>query len=453
MIHIQKFQIYLARYFFILFLSAFLWFAMIYDSMAEEQGYTLQECIQTALAQNPDIEMAEQDIAVADARKDIARGERWPSLSLRSTYSHFLNPQRLKMINKPNESSLFSEDIWNGNFNLSLPLFTGGRIIQSIKAEELLHLSSEKRLARTRQELVFNVSSVFYDILAQRKVIDSLQFSQQVLEEHMQRINQLIQAERAAKVDLLRTKVQLVNVKQNRISEENKLDIEQQVLVNLMGIENASDPLIIDGELKEEPFSANQESTLGLAYENRSDLEADRAEYQAQAHRVKASAAEQWPTLSLISSYGGMWGIDPAYRQPGASSLEDEGFIGFSVEMPIFTGGRIQAKVREEQAKQNALQEKIRRRRLQIKLEVETAMKTVHSDYQRVLATKTAIDQANESFRIEQEKYTLGKGTITDVLDAQSALHESESNYYRALADLNIAHVQLDLAMGESLWP
>ncbi len=441
------------RYFFILFLNAFLWLALIFDSIAEEQRYTLQECIQTALAQNPDIEMAEQDIAVADARKDIARGERWPSLSLRSTYSHFLNPQRLKMINKPNESSLFSEDIWNGNFNLSLPLFTGGRIIHSIKAVELLYLSSEKRLARTRQELVFNVSSVFYDILAQRKVIDSLQFSQQVLEEHEQRIDQLIQAERAAKVDLLRTQVQLVNVKQNRISEENKLDIKLRILANLMGVENASEPLEIEGELKEKPFTAIKNSALNLAYENRTDLKADRAEYQAQANRVKASAAEQWPTLSLISSYGGMWGIDPAYRQSGASSLEDEGFIGFSIEMPLFTGGRIQAKVREEHAKQKALQEKVRKRRLQIELEVYTAIETIRSDYQRVLATKTAIAQANESFRIEQEKYTVGKGTITDVLDAQSALFESESNYYRALADLNIAHVQLELAMGESLWP
>ncbi len=424
---------------------------MIDDSMAEEQGYTLQECIKTALAQNPDIAMAEQDVAAADARKDIARGERWPSLSMRNTYSHSLDLQRLTMIRRPNESSVFSEDSWKGDILFSLPLYTGGRIIHSIRAAELLRQSSEKRLVRTRQELVFNISSVFYDILSQRKVIDSLQFSQQVLEEHVLRINQLIQAERAAKVDLLRTQVQLADVIQIRIHEENKLEIQQQVLANLMGIEDATEPLKIDGELKEEPFSTDRESTLDLAYENRSDLEADRAEYQAQTNRVRANAAEHWPTLSLFGSYGGLWGIDPDYRQPGAATLEDTGMIGISVEFPLFVGGRIQAKVREEKAKQALFQEKVRKRRLQIKLEIETSIKTIQSNYQRVLATKTAIDQANESFRIEQEKYNAGKGTIIDVLDAQSALRESESNYYRALADLNIAHAQVQLAMGKSL--
>ena len=440
-----------ARYVFLtVFCFPFLTVAMP-DSMAEDKGFTLQDCIQIAQEQNPDIAIEEQNIEVAGAQEDFARGERWPALTLKSTYSHSLDTQRLTTIRQPDEPSVFSEDIWKGDILLSLPLFTGGRIIHSIRAAELLHLSSEKRLTRTSQEIVFNISSVFYDILAQRKVIDSLQFSQQVLEEHVQRINQLIRAERAAKVDLLRTQVQLADVIQNRISEANKLDIQHQVLANLMGIDNATDPLEIDGELKEEPFSTDQESTLDLAYEKRSDLQADQAEYQAQTNRVQASAAEQWPTLSLFGSYGGLWGIDPEYRQPGGATLEDVGMIGISVEMPLFVGGRIQAKVREEQAKQKALQEKVRKRRLQINLEVETAIKTIRSNYQRVLTTKTAIDQAKESFRIEQKKYEAGKGTITDVLDAQSAMLTAETNYYQALAEYNVSIAQYDLAIGESL--
>lgn len=439
------------RCFVISFLSTFLWLALISNSIADDSGYSLQQCVETALAQNPDVAMAEQSVIVADAQKDFAHGERWPSLSQRSTYSHSLDTQRLTMIRQPNEPSVFSEDIWKGDLILNLPLFTGGRIIHSIQAAELLHLSSEKRLARTRQELVFNVSSVFYDILAQRKVIDSLQFSQQVLEEHEQRINQLIQAKRAAKVDLLRTQVQLADVSQNRIREMNKLDIQRQVLTNLMGIENATSSIEIVGELKEKSFSPDSETSLALANEKRSDLLADQAEYRAQSNRVKASAAEQWPTLSLFGSYGGLWGIDPTYRQSGASSLEDAGMIGFSIEMPLFTGGRIQAKVREEKARQALFQEKVRKRRLQIDLEVETAIKTIQSNFQRVLMTKTAIAQAKESFRIEQEKYNAGKGTITDVLDAQSAMLTAETNYYQALAEYNISIAQYELAIGDSL--
>jgi outer membrane protein TolC len=85
---------------------------------------------------------------------------------------------------------------------------------------------------------------------------------------------------------------------------------------------------------------------------------------------------------------------------------------------------------------------------LQVRLDVETAILNIGSSAQRVEATGKAIDQAEESLRIEREKYDLGRGSITDVLDAQSALLDSQTNYYRALADYSTASAQLKLAVG-----
>jgi outer membrane protein TolC len=84
-------------------------------------------------------------------------------------------------------------------------------------------------------------------------------------------------------------------------------------------------------------------------------------------------------------------------------------------------------------------------------LDVETALLNVNSSWERIEAIKKAIEQAQESFRIERLKYDSGKGAIVDVLDAQSALLDSQTNYDRALADYNIALAQLRLAMGGEL--
>jgi outer membrane protein len=73
----------------------------------------------------------------------------------------------------------------------------------------------------------------------------------------------------------------------------------------------------------------------------------------------------------------------------------------------------------------------------------------VDSARKRVRATRKAIEQSKESFRIESEKYDLGKGSITDVLDAQSAMLDAETTNYRALADYDIALAQLGRATGE----
>jgi outer membrane protein TolC len=118
------------------------------------------------------------------------------------------------------------------------------------------------------------------------------------------------------------------------------------------------------------------------------------------------------------------------------------------VDIPIFEGGRIEARVRQESARLLAARERLRRLELQVQLDVETAVLNIGSSAQRVEATEKAIEQAKESLRIERQKYELGKGSITDVLDAQSALLDSQTNYYRALADYNTALAQYRLATG-----
>ena len=88
---------------------------------------------------------------------------------------------------------------------------------------------------------------------------------------------------------------------------------------------------------------------------------------------------------------------------------------------------------------------------LQIRLEVETAHGSLASALERLASTEKAIDLGAESLRIEQEKYALARGTAQDVLDAQSALLDAQTNRIRALAEANAAAAQLVLATGEKL--
>ena len=131
--------------------------------------------------------------------------------------------------------------------------------------------------------------------------------------------------------------------------------------------------------------------------------------------------------------------------------MEDVGQIGVMAEIPIFQGGQIQARIRREQAKLSAARQRLRKLGLQIQLEVKTALLNIQSAYERVQTTRTAVDQATESLRIEREKYDQGKGSITDVLDAQASLLLTQTSYYRALAACNVALAQHRLAIGEPL--
>ena len=113
--------------------------------------------------------------------------------------------------------------------------------------------------------------------------------------------------------------------------------------------------------------------------------------------------------------------------------------------------GPVGARVEEALAKRRGAQDRLRKLELQIRFEVETAVSEIASALERIQTAETAVGQAEESFRIMKEKYELGKGTMTDVLDAQSALVTAETSQTRALADLAIAYARLKLAVGDMM--
>ncbi|HPC96382.1 MAG TPA: TolC family protein [Sedimentisphaerales bacterium] len=422
------------------------------DRRPAEGPLTLSEAIRVALANNPELAATGYEVDAARARQDAAAGQRLPSLHAVAGFNRYLDDQRLLPVRENGELGVFSRDIFGGDLVVRMPLYTGGRLTREVEAAELLRQAAEHRLARSRQELVFNVSSVFYSILAQGKVIESLEFSQKALNEHLKQVDNLIASERAARVDRLRTEVRLADLQQRLVREKNVLKIQGLVLTNLLGLPEDSPPVSVAGQLASE-WSPTQpwEASLDDAYLQREDYLAAKATLEAQAKVVDAARAGHLPTVSLVGSYGERWTPDASERPPGTSTSDAVGVVGVTAEIPLFEGGQIDARVRQEQARLSAARHRLRELKLQIRLDVETAVSNVQSAHERILATETAVTSADESLRTEREKYDIGRGSITDVLDAQSALLDSQTNYYQAMADYNTALAQVRLAVGKQM--
>jgi len=418
-----------------------------------ETSLSLEQCIQIALANNPDIAVRKGEVSQAEAQKEGSRGARWPTIRAAGAYNYYLDAQRLIPARENGEPGVFSRTITSAELLLFMPLFTGGQITNRIKASELLLAASENRLARTREELIFNVTSVFNAILGQQKVIGSLLFSIDVLKKQIGRIQDLISLQKGTKVDLLRTEVRLANLEQRLVQEKNTLLIQQRVLANLMGLKNSERPVTLVGELNFMPLKVEPEVLSPEVYKTRQDYLAAKAELEAQERRVDVARAGHWPTLSLRGSYGWRYAPSaiPTHIPSDASGMENPhyvGAVGLFVDIPLFEGGQTEARIRDELAKLWTQRERLRKLELQMQLEVETAAANVNSLQQRILTTEKSIEQAKESLEIEREKYEVGKSTITDVLDAQAALLEAQSIYYRTLADHETAKAQLRLAIG-----
>jgi outer membrane protein TolC len=373
------------------------------------------------------------------------------------------------------EPGLFSTGILSADLNLKMPLFTGGQIRSDITAAEFQVLAAQNRLARTWEELIFNISSAFYNILAQRKAVESLRFSRNAMVKQRERVQAMVSVDKAARVDVLRTEVRLADLEQRLVREQAVLDIQRRLLTTLLGVDLAAGPVQVQGELTLRGSAPDLNGALAMAFAERGDYRAALASLDAQAMKVNSARAARWPKLTLDGTFGmraatgiGDNGIVYTDRVnyntriartsqsgigghiwPYPDYVLPVGSVALVAEYPIFTGGKIASQIDEQEAKLASAQAALRKLALQIRLDVETALLNVSSTRQRADAMRKAIEQSKESYRIEEQKYEVGKGTITDVLDAQAAMLDAETNYYKVVADYNIAVAQLGLATGE----
>ncbi|MGE0086731.1 MAG: TolC family protein [Desulfococcaceae bacterium] len=400
---------------------------------------TLEQCIETALKNNPEAAAVQWDAEAADFRYNQAEAALLPSVSIEGGYNHFLDPQRLIAARYNGEPGDFDRDMFRTDIVVRMPVYTGGRITNEIAAADLLRKAEEHKLARTREEIVLNVSSVFYSILGYGRVIESLEFSIQVLEEHLKRVSQLLAAQKASRLDYLKTEVRLADLRQSLVNQKNTLAVQKRVLANLMGTEQNSQTFSVSGKLEFEPSALQTESLIGQALGARSDYLSAKAKFEAQTRKISIAKSAYLPQVSLQGGYG--------FRTDINGENEDAGTLGITAVMPIFDR-KTAPKVSEEEANLSAARERLRKLELQIRQDVETEVLDIQSAAERIMSIEKAIEQAKESLRIERQKYELGAGSMTDVLDAQSALLQTETAYYKAMADVNIAKARLNWAAG-----
>lgn len=82
-------------------------------------------------------------------------------------------------------------------------------------------------------------------------------------------------------------------------------------------------------------------------------------------------------------------------------------------------------------------------------LEYRTAQNDARVAAQRIDVTRKAIEQGEENLRINKTRYQEQVGTATDVIDAQTLLTRTRSEYYRALFDYEVALARIKRSAGE----
>ena len=298
------------------------------------------------------------------------------------------------------------------------------------------------QLERTEQEIVFRVVDAYYGALLATKRRDlaeqAIKTSQSILDRSQSRFDSGLVVES----DLLTAKVRMAERRQELIRARNNLDLARAELNNALGM--PMDNLFQPTETLTEPALPIPvlQDVEKRALTNRPDLKRIQSQEAAQRESVAIAKSSFGPRVNAFVG----WEMDnPTFLAGGGGN---NWLGGVEVRIELFQGGAKRA----ELARERALQEKVTAMKQVAsdgaRLEVRRAYYNLDSARQEVDVARVAIAQAQDSLRINQDRYDGGLTTVTDLLGAEEATQRSQTDYWEAVYRFHTSYASLELASG-----
>jgi outer membrane protein len=243
-------------------------------------------------------------------------------------------------------------------------------------------------------------------------------------------------------IEVTRAKVQLSNEKQHLLAARNERSKSYLQLLRAMGL-NLATELELTDKLSYEPVDpVTVEEARAKALQTRPDVLAQQERESAASLNASSVKYERLPNLVAFADYG-TTGVDGAIV-----SLLPTRDYGFALRVPIFDGGRrdarraeVASQFRQERVRTNDLRE-------QVELEIRTSLDSLHSAEEQFKVAEEGLTLSDSEFTQARRRYAAGFASNLEVTDAQTRLDRARDNRIDALYGYNLARIDLGRAMG-----
>jgi outer membrane protein TolC len=422
-------------------------------TVVAEEPLTLEASIDTALKNSYTIHSAKESVKGAGAERKGAITGFLPKLNTSYTYQRLSEAPFTRFSGLPKPfTSLNGTEVIGGtenNYTWAIearqPLFTGGGLIASYQASKIGENVAVLEENAKYQDVVQDVKITYFDILRAQRILITARQSVEMLTAHRDVAQNYFQVGMIPKNDLLHAEVELANGRQSLIRAQNSVDLAKARFNSVLKRKIFAPVEIVD-VLGYQPFTQNLEDCYDAAMKNRPELKASKLKAEQAGKLVKVSQSEFFPTLNLVGNYS-RFGDYPSVS--GSDFRDSESWYVLAVaSWNFWEWGRTKFKVDASKARENQAQDAAKELNDLITLEIKNAYLILQEAEKQILVSRQVIEQAEENFRISEERYKERVATSTEVLDAQTLLTKAKAEYANALGDFNISLARLQRAMG-----
>jgi outer membrane protein len=412
---------------------------------------SLKHAVQLALAPEGStrVKLAEEDLKQAESRADQSRAALLPDLEGSFQYQN-------ETTNLAAVGITFSKIPIAG---LSIPTFVGPygvldarasvnqtvfdfSIIRRYQASKVAVEATQAENAGTHDQVADQVARAYLAGLRAQASLDTERANVELSESLLRLAQQQKAAGTGTGIEITRAEVQLANDRQALLVAENQLDRTRLQLLKVIGLK-LDNPVELVDRLSYIPLNnvdVEPAQALATANEHRAELLAQHRREEGARLNYSAVKFERLPSASAFANYGDIG--------PSVFNALPTRSIGVSVRIPIFDGGRRDAR-RAESASQFR-QESIRTADLhdQIELDVRVAIDSLHSADAQVKAAEEGLTLAQNEVAQAERRYKAGVSNSVEVTDAQTRLARARDNRVNALYNYNLARIDLGTATG-----
>ena len=399
---------------------------------------TLKEAMLKAYTTNPTLSADRANVRAVDENVPIARSQGLPSLSVSGSYAENV----LKAANSfvsPNRAA-------TGQTTLTVPIYQGGAVRNSVNAAEIRVDQSRFGLRNTESQLFTAVVGAYMDVIRDEAIVSLNRQNVKVLDVNLQASSDRFQVGDLTRTDVAQSQARLAVARSQLQTAEARLISSRESYIRLIG--DAPGVLETPPAIPDAP--ADPDAAVDVAIKNNPALLAAEKARDATVFDERVARAARAPKLNVniggnyynyLGSLGS--GTGQSITQSGTA-----GSVGLGVTLPLYQGGRPAAQVRQAQERRGQAIEQVTEAERQVIANTRSAYAVWKSSEEVIASSEVAVNANRLSLEGVRAENSVGNRTILDILNAEQELLNSQVTLVTARRDAYVARFALQAAMG-----
>jgi outer membrane protein len=325
------------------------------------------------------------------------------------------------------------------------PIFTGFATLSTYELARLGLDSAKIQLERARLDIVLRVKQTYLLIVQSQKIREVAERSVRQLRENLKVAENFYRVGLSPKIDVLDAETRLADAELQLIRATNDVAVAKANFNTVL--RQSVDTLVeVEDILSTARYERSYEQSQEIALKHRPEVLDAETQVASAEQRITFAKSGYYPTVSFAANYyrlGDTPGVD------GSRFTEREAWdVGALATWTLFEWGKTRYAVFQQEARLRQAKETLEKVKDSVRLDVKSEYLTLQAAYDAIAVARKAVVSAEENFRISTERYKEQVATATEVLDAQTRLTQTNSNYTNTIAIFNVERARLIRAMG-----